>query len=193
MPTCEHSYDHATESFKIVALQVIPNPDSVCNSSQPHPNLRLSHVKDLEPGEEIFISYGNHDNARLLWQYGFVLPQNPQTAVQIDWDQDPGIDDPLHDTKKRLLERHGLSTPQGAEFLAYPHANGSPPPALLAKCRIMALTKEDIAGIEDAGSSLDASKQLNERNEAEAKAAISDLARMTLTRYPTTLVIHPSL
>ena len=30
----------------------------------------------------MFISYGQHDNARLLWQYGFVLPENRFTQAR---------------------------------------------------------------------------------------------------------------
>ncbi|XP_022648747.1 SET domain-containing protein 4-like isoform X2 [Varroa jacobsoni] len=37
-----------------------------------------------EPGEEVFISYGNYDNRTLLQNYGFVLDDNPNDCVPIE-------------------------------------------------------------------------------------------------------------
>ncbi|XP_021373659.1 SET domain-containing protein 4-like isoform X2 [Mizuhopecten yessoensis] len=36
--------------------------------------------------DQVFISYGNHDNAHLLVEYGFVLPNNPNDAVEFSFD-----------------------------------------------------------------------------------------------------------
>ncbi|XP_021344112.1 SET domain-containing protein 4-like, partial [Mizuhopecten yessoensis] len=35
--------------------------------------------------DQVFISYGNHDNAHLLVEYGFVLPNNPNDAVEFSF------------------------------------------------------------------------------------------------------------
>ena len=32
---------------------------------------------------QAFISYGPHDNSKLLLEYGFVLPENPQNSISI--------------------------------------------------------------------------------------------------------------
>ena len=34
---------------------------------------------------QVFISYGNHDNYHLLVEYGFTLPENPNDVVQVDY------------------------------------------------------------------------------------------------------------
>lgn len=35
-------------------------------------------------GEQVFICYGTHDNTTLLLEYGFVLPTNPLSTVDLD-------------------------------------------------------------------------------------------------------------
>jgi len=157
VPTCDHTYDEASDSFVVTAL------------------------RDHTPGEQIFISYGSHDSARFLWQYGFV-PAHHTTVADIIWAQQPAQSDPLYQFKLECLERHGLD---GDLFTVYPHADGAPPPALLAKCRIMALKTEDVASPDS--ELVDATAALSPRNEDEARQAIYDLANMTLARYPTSL------
>ena len=34
-------------------------------------------------GNQVFISYGPHDNTKLLLEYGFILPENQHTEVKI--------------------------------------------------------------------------------------------------------------
>ncbi len=34
-------------------------------------------------GDQAFISYGPHDNAKLLLEYGFILPHNHHNAVKV--------------------------------------------------------------------------------------------------------------
>jgi len=161
-PTGEHGYEEESESFTVVAL------------------------RDHAPGEEVFISYGQHDNARLLWQYGFVLPENRFTKVHIDWGQGAHPEDPLAGTKMDLLERHGVAPSQTEVFYAFPHAAGLPPPGLLAKCRILALERGDLppqeATGEQGGREIDATQVINSRNEEEASEAVRALARMALSR-----------
>ena len=52
-PNCEFERDQESESFRLVAL------------------------RDIEDGAECTICYGNHDNSRLLKQYGFTVEGNP--------------------------------------------------------------------------------------------------------------------
>ena len=34
-------------------------------------------------GSQVFISYGPHDNTKLLLEYGFILPENQHNEVKI--------------------------------------------------------------------------------------------------------------
>nr|XP_022292538.1 SET domain-containing protein 4-like [Crassostrea virginica] len=46
-------------------------------------------IRTLNPYKkynQVFISYGNHDNYHLLVEYGFTLPENPNDVVQVDYD-----------------------------------------------------------------------------------------------------------
>uniref|UniRef100_A0A7S3G4Q2 SET domain-containing protein n=1 Tax=Palpitomonas bilix TaxID=652834 RepID=A0A7S3G4Q2_9EUKA len=40
--------------------------------------------RDFEEGEELFLSYGRHDNMTLLEVYGFSMPDNPFDTIQMD-------------------------------------------------------------------------------------------------------------
>uniref|UniRef100_A0A6M2CSL2 Putative ribosomal n-lysine methyltransferase set11 n=1 Tax=Rhipicephalus microplus TaxID=6941 RepID=A0A6M2CSL2_RHIMP len=51
---------------------------------------------NYQPNEQVFISYGSHDNRKLLLEYGFVLPNNPNDLVII--------------TREHLLKLHSWTT-----------------------------------------------------------------------------------
>lgn len=57
-----------------------------CSLSFEGNEFTVTTVRDHEPGEEIFISYGSHSNDFLLVQYGFVLPSssNPWDEICLD-------------------------------------------------------------------------------------------------------------
>ncbi|XP_076307848.1 SET domain-containing protein 4 [Tachypleus tridentatus] len=69
---------------------------------------------------QVFINYGNHDNRRLLLEYGFIVPSNPNDIIQISseeikcafekYDQVSVTDEKLSFLrKKRLLSNIGCS------------------------------------------------------------------------------------
>ena len=57
-----------------------------CRVSYDEREFTVTTVREHEPGEEIFISYGAHNNDRLLVEYGFMLApvSNPWDEVCID-------------------------------------------------------------------------------------------------------------
>ncbi|GMF44584.1 unnamed protein product [Phytophthora fragariaefolia] len=63
-------------------------------------------VKSYEPGEQLFINYGNHGNLRLLRNYGFTVPNNPYDVVNLPMPaslQKPRETDPAFSQKHELL------------------------------------------------------------------------------------------
>ena len=52
-----------------------------------NPSSGLYEIRTLvpyRPYEQVFISYGPHDNTRLLAEYGFVLPDNQHNTMPVD-------------------------------------------------------------------------------------------------------------
>lgn len=58
-----------------------------------------------------------------------------------------------------------MAPSQTQTFYAFPHADGRPPPALLAKCRIMALEHGDMSLEASSGQVVNATEMINRRNE----------------------------
>ncbi|KAJ3101421.1 SET domain-containing protein 4 [Phlyctochytrium planicorne] len=48
------------------------------------PTFRITSESATLRGQEAFINYGPHDNATLLAEYGFVVPENPYDNVSLD-------------------------------------------------------------------------------------------------------------
>ncbi|XP_077539514.1 SET domain-containing protein 4 isoform X2 [Haemaphysalis longicornis] len=46
-------------------------------------NFEIVTNNSYEPGDQVFISYGSHDNKKLFLEYGFVLADNPNDVVTI--------------------------------------------------------------------------------------------------------------
>lgn len=71
-------------------LAMIPHADYF-NHASTGCTLRISEAgyefvadRDLSGGEEVFFSYGNHNNDFLLVEYGFLIDSNPSDAIQLD-------------------------------------------------------------------------------------------------------------
>lgn len=62
----------------IATVKAILRPDG------PVPKYCLITENNFETYEEIFISYGAHDNKKLLCQYGFILPENQFDTIEFD-------------------------------------------------------------------------------------------------------------
>lgn len=85
------------------------NPYSDClnHSTSPSATVQVTKAainilasKNIDAGEEVTISYGNHPNDFLLVEYGFILDENPWDEVLLD----PYILPLLGDSQKRKLE-----------------------------------------------------------------------------------------
>ncbi|RKF79672.1 Ribosomal lysine N-methyltransferase set11 [Golovinomyces cichoracearum] len=69
------------------------NPFSDCFNHNPCPSasvkvtesaFTITSTRDIDLGEEVTISYGNHSNDFLLAEYGFVVDENPWDEVLLD-------------------------------------------------------------------------------------------------------------
>lgn len=62
----------------------------------------IEAIKDIEPGEQMLMSYGNLPNSHLIQKYGFTLPDNPikQSIVRLPW----------RDYNPLLFEEHSLKS-----------------------------------------------------------------------------------
>ncbi|CAL8349247.1 unnamed protein product [Boreogadus saida] len=63
-------------------------PDVQVSASFNHVNAcyEIRTVAGIQRYQQAFINYGSHDNQRLLIEYGFVAPGNPNSVVYVDAD-----------------------------------------------------------------------------------------------------------
>jgi hypothetical protein len=111
-------------------------------------------TRTLQPSDEIFLSYGNFPNEKLLLVYGFCVRDNPYDAVQI-YAPIPRTD-PLYHPKARLLQtRCGIDDVNAphAIGLGNDEAGGILPPNLLSVLRVVGIqSAEEIVSIATATS-----------------------------------------
>ncbi|KAH7476941.1 Actin-histidine N-methyltransferase [Phytophthora ramorum] len=82
------------------------NGDECVQGFDPQKGFTVHTAKSYEPGEQLFINYGNHGNLRLLRNYGFTLPDNPYDVVNLPMPtalQQPHPADPAFSQKQELL------------------------------------------------------------------------------------------
>lgn len=58
--------------------------DIGCKVTFSPPGYQISTDRDIEKGEEVYISYGNHSNDFLLAEYGFTLAENRWDRIYLD-------------------------------------------------------------------------------------------------------------
>lgn len=79
-----------------VSQRLIPLLDMINHSSQPNTSVQLKEngliqltaLREIQPGEELSISYGEHDNDALLLDYGFVDDDNLYESLAIKYEAD---------------------------------------------------------------------------------------------------------
>ncbi|KAG7381749.1 hypothetical protein PHYPSEUDO_005691 [Phytophthora pseudosyringae] len=82
------------------------NGDECIQEFDPQKGFTIHTTKAYEPGEQLFINYGNHGNLRLLRNYGFTTPNNPYDIVTLSMPaplQQPNSADPAFYQKRELL------------------------------------------------------------------------------------------
>ena len=120
--------------------------------------LILKAVRDIAPGEDVTLSYGDLPNDFLLLDYGFVVEGNTHDNVKLSFD--PGFveaakavanvgsamdDMKIQPWQARALDRLGLATQNKEVHMLSVHAEGDPPvdERLLAGVRVLCCTREE--------------------------------------------------
>lgn len=130
--------------------------------------LNLQALRDIAPGEDVTLSYGELPNDFLLLDYGFVVEDNAHDSVTLSFD--PGfveaakavanvgsaVDDmKVQPWQARALDRLGLTTQNKEVHMLSVQAEGDPPvdERLLAGIRVLCCTREDLvqAGLHTLG------------------------------------------
>ncbi|CAH8356382.1 unnamed protein product [Eruca vesicaria subsp. sativa] len=92
--------------------------------------------RPYQPGEQVFISYGNKSNGELLLSYGFVPREGTNPSDSVELALSLRKNDKCYNEKLNALKKHGLSTPQcfpvritgwPLELMAYAYLIVSPP------------------------------------------------------------------
>ncbi|KAH0944047.1 hypothetical protein HID58_003684, partial [Brassica napus] len=92
--------------------------------------------RPYQPGEQVFISYGNKSNGELLLSYGFVPREGTNPSDSVELAMSLRKNDTCYKEKLDALKKHGLSTPQcfpvritgwPLELMAYAYLVVSPP------------------------------------------------------------------
>ncbi|KAL3671832.1 hypothetical protein V7S43_002501 [Phytophthora oleae] len=83
------------------------NGDECVQEFDSHKGFTVHTTKSYEPGEQLFINYGNHGNLRMLRNYGFTTPNNPCDVVSVPMPvplQQLNPADPAFIQKRELLQ-----------------------------------------------------------------------------------------
>jgi hypothetical protein len=144
--------------------------------------------KAIQPGQQIFLNYGNFPNEKFLLVYGFVTKRNPFDVVQIYAPLSPS--DPLYQVKARvLLSRCGIQDVNAPHPLV--HIGGSIvlPPNLLAVLRLMGAQSigeiMTVAGQEETGVGM-----ISLENEASALQALHQALHAMARQLALNMQIH---
>ncbi|XP_010524627.1 PREDICTED: ribulose-1,5 bisphosphate carboxylase/oxygenase large subunit N-methyltransferase, chloroplastic [Tarenaya hassleriana] len=91
--------------------------------------------RPYQPGEQVFISYGNKSNGELLLSYGFVPGEGTNPSDSVELSVSLRKTDKCYKEKLDALRKHGLTTPQcfpirvtgwPLELMAYAYLVASP-------------------------------------------------------------------
>lgn len=130
--------------------------------------IKLVSVTDKNPNEECFAIYGNYPNAKLLYSYGFILPNNPHKAIDVWTRVSPQT---LHaQAKQQILTSHPLTKEQTYDFDGTIRENYISA-ALLVTIRVIQANEEELPYVEKAYQG----EMISPRNEAASYVALRNL------------------
>lgn len=109
--------------------------------------VQLINCVDRQPGDEINAIYGTYTNAKLLYNYGFVVLDSPDRAIDV-WARVPPTATAAQ-RKQDILNSHPLTRNQTYDFEGTVRENFVSP-ALLATIRTIQLTEGEFEKAENA-------------------------------------------
>jgi hypothetical protein len=123
----------------------------------------------LSAGEECFAIYGHYPNGKLIYNYGFVILNNPHRAVDLWTRLAPTSFQ--YETKQKALQSSDLTCNQTYDFKGTIRP-GVISPALLATIRVVQIAdEEEMQRIDNAFTG----RMVSVRNEMAAYASLSNL------------------
>lgn len=130
------------------------------------PGFQMYVTKEVVAGEELFISYSDHDNSMLLLHYGFAVSGNPNDKIPLN------LEEPSCLKQVMLL---GLACDGKLDVLHYDLTVTDPLPSLLvATMRLLHLEGEDL---EAATRITDFLKPVSVENERRVLDALKDMVK----------------
>ncbi|POM66485.1 Putative histone-lysine N-methyltransferase [Phytophthora palmivora] len=136
--------------------------------------------KEVMAGSPLHISYGQYSNAKLLYSYGFVVPENLRQAVDF-WMKIPPTD-PYLKLKQTVLDSNKLTQEQTYDFCGTLFKNDVDE-RLLATLRVILMNEQEIRLYKKAFES----SILSARNELAVYENLQSSCLRKLANYPTTL------
>ncbi len=138
--------------------------------------LQFKINKDKNAGEECLAVYGAYSNAKLAYNYGFVLVGNPHRGVDL-WTK-PGPNTSNGQVKRDILNKHDLTREQSYDFGGTLKPNYISP-ALLSTLRILNANAEELQQADKIQRALNG-KMMSVRNETAAYASLKELLEANL-------------
>ena len=144
-------------------------PNAAVGGTSKASTLHLKALRDITPGEDVTLSYGNLPNDFLLLDYGFVVENNMHDTVKLSFDPSfveaakavanvgSAVDDmKIQPWQARALERLGLTQNKEVSMLWVQDGDDSPvDERLLAGVRVLCCTKEsdlEAVGLQNLGA-----------------------------------------
>lgn len=148
----------------------------------------LINSQQLKKDEEIFLSYGNNSNSRLLMLYGFTLLYNPHSSISIyasmeEPDASKKLEKTIYSLKRKVLTDHGIPVDQKESFVLQLNQL---PNELLIFLRLQHLPKDkfmkDFHAINERIGTM-----VSNENEITALNELEKVLRSILAQYPRSL------
>ncbi|PRP80095.1 SET domain-containing protein 4 [Planoprotostelium fungivorum] len=162
----EGMYDERKREYRLIARQEWKEGEQV----------RESLWTSLT--DEVFICYGPHSNSTILLEYGFVLPNNPNSRVDLSIEEQ--MDDREYtEEKKKILESFGLSTSRTENIFI---SSTGPSWNLLSTLRVLFLSSEEIT----LSDRILEERPVSDKNESLVKAYCAEMIRRWMKDHETT-------